>query len=177
MKKMKKMKKLLSLMLAIVMVISTVPYAYAEDDSSKETSEQVVGIITNSRGSQDMKNMITAYGITELQNRIEQMANGREKPYTGIFGVNVTREASLQLNVPYGAYITEIDMDSPAMLAGIQQGDIIVAINGNEVTSYNMYVNTVSGMNVGDNLKVQVLRQVQEEYKEMEFDVILEERN
>ena len=68
-------------------------------------------------------------------------------------------------------------MDSPAMLAGIQQGDIIVAINGNEVTSYNMYVNTVSGMNVGDNLKVQVLRQVQEEYKEMEFDVILEERN
>lgn len=138
---------------------------------------QVVGIITNSRGSQDMKNMITAYGITELKNRIEQMANGREKPYTGIFGVNVTREASLQLNVPYGAYITEIDMDSPAMLAGIQQGDIIVAINGNEVTSYNMYVNTVSGMNVGDNLKVQVLRQVQEEYKEMEFDVILEERN
>lgn len=138
---------------------------------------QVVGIITNSHGSQDMKNMITAYGITELKNRIEQMANGRQKTYMGIYGVNVTKEASLQLNVPYGAYITEIDMESPAMLAGIQQGDIIVAIDGKEVTSYNMYINTISSMSAGDKLKVQVMRQVQEEYKEMEFDVVLEERN
>jgi len=138
---------------------------------------QVVGIITNSRGSLDMKNMITAYGITELKNRIEQMANGRQKPYMGICGVNVTREANLQLNVPYGAYVTEIDMDSPAMMAGIQQGDVIVAINGKEITSYNMYINTISSMSGGDNLKVLVMRQVQEEYKEMEFDVVLEERN
>ncbi len=138
---------------------------------------QVVGIITNSRGEIDMKNMITAYGITELKNRIEQMANGRPKPYMGICGVNVTKEAKMQLNVPYGAYVTEIDMNSPAMLAGIQQGDVIVAINGKEITSYNMYINTISGMNAGDNLKVLVMRQVQEEYKEMEFDVILEERN
>ena len=138
---------------------------------------QVVGIITNSHGSQDMKNMITAYGITELKNRIEQMANGRQKPYMGIYGVNVSREASLQLNVPYGAYITEIDMESPAMLAGIQQGDIIVAIDGKEVTSYNMYINTISSMSAGDKLKVQVMRQVQDEYKAMEFDVVLEERN
>ena len=136
---------------------------------------QVVGIITNTHGNQDMKNMVTAYGITELKNRIEQMANGREKPYTGIFGVNVTKEASLQLNVPYGAYITEIDMDSPAMLAGIQQGDIIVAIDGKEITSYNMYVNTIASMSAGEKIKIQVLRQVQEEYKEMEFDVVLEE--
>ena len=138
---------------------------------------QVVGIITNTHGSQDMKNMITAYGITELKNRIEQMANGKKKPYLGIYGVNVTREASLQLNVPYGAYIAEIDMDSPAMLAGIQQGDIIVAINGKEVSSYNMYINTISGMSAGEKIKVLVMRQVQEEYKEMEFDVVLEERN
>ena len=138
---------------------------------------QVVGIITNSRGEIDMKNMITAYGITELKNRIEQMANGRQMPYMGICGVNVTKEAKMQLNVPYGAYVTEIDMDSPAMLAGIQQGDVIVAINEKEITSYNMYINTISSMNAGDNLKVLVMRQVQEEYKEMEFDVILEERN
>ena len=138
---------------------------------------QVVGIITNSRGEIDMKNMITAYGITELKNRIEQMANGRQMPYMGICGVNVTKEAKMQLNVPYGAYVTEIDMNSPAMLAGIQQGDVIVAINGKEITSYNMYINTISSMNAGDNLKVLVMRQVQEEYKEMEFDVILEERN
>ena len=44
---MKKMKKLLSLMLAVVMVASTVPYAFAEEASSKSVEEQEVGIITN----------------------------------------------------------------------------------------------------------------------------------
>ena len=34
----------------------------------------------------------------------------------------VTEEANSELGVPYGAYITEVEMDSPAMLAGIQQG-------------------------------------------------------
>ena len=39
--------------------------------------------------------------------------------------MGVTEEANSELGVPYGAYITEVEMDSPAMLAGIQQGDVI----------------------------------------------------
>lgn len=136
---------------------------------------QVIGIITNKQGSLDMKNMITAYGITELKKRIEKMSNGEKMPYLGICGVDVTKAVSMELGVPQGAYITEIEMDSPAMQAGIQQGDILVNMDEEAVTSYSDYTNLLMRMKVEDTVRVTVMRQVQEEYKEMEFEIVLAE--
>ena len=136
---------------------------------------QVIGIITNKQGSSDMKNMITAYGITELKKRIEKMSNGEKMPYLGICGVDVTKVVSVELGVPQGAYITEIEMDSPAMQAGIQQGDILVGMDKETVTSYGDYTTLLMKKKVEESVKVTVMRQVQEEYKEMEFEVVLAE--
>ncbi len=136
---------------------------------------QVIGIITNNQGSLDMKNMITAYGITELKKRIEKMSNGEKMPYLGICGVDVTKAVSMELGVPQGAYIKEIEMDSPAMQAGIQQGDILVNMDEEAVTSYSDYTNLLMRMKVDDTVRVTVMRQVQEEYKEMEFEIVLAE--
>ena len=133
---------------------------------------EVVGIITNASNS-DMKNIITAYGISELKKRIEKMSNGRKAAYLGISGVDVTREASVELKVPYGAYITEVEMDSPSMMAGIQQGDVLVAINERKVYSYSEYTVILMQLDAGDTVEVTVMRQAQDEYKEMKFDIIL----
>lgn len=135
---------------------------------------EVVGIITNASNS-DMKNIITAYGISELKKRIEKMSNGRKAAYLGISGVDVTREASVELKVPYGAYITEVEMDSPSMMAGIQQGDVLVAINERKVYSYSEYTVILMQLDAGDTVEVTVMRQAQDEYKEMKFDIILGE--
>lgn len=136
---------------------------------------QVIGIITNKKGSSDMKNMVTAYGITELKKRIEKMSNGEKMAYLGICGVDVTLQAHDNLGVPYGAYITEIEMDSPAMQAGIQQGDILVQINDKNILSYKNYSITLMQYKVGEAVTVKVMRQVQNEYKEMEFNITLGE--
>ena len=136
---------------------------------------QVIGIITNKRGGSDMKNMITAYGITELKKRIEKMSNGEKIPYLGISGVDVTKDANSTLGVPFGAYITETEMDSPAMQAGILQGDILVEFEEEVIESYKDYITELMQMQVGDTIHVTVMRQVQEEYKEMEFEVVLGE--
>jgi serine protease Do len=136
----------------------------------------VIGVITNKQGSPDMKNMVTAYGITELKNRIEKMANGKKMAYMGIYGVKVTSQAYNEWKVPFGVFVTEIDINSPAMLAGIQQGDVITYIDGREITSYTLYSNLISSMNPGDTVKIMVMRQVQDEYKEMEFTVVLKEK-
>lgn len=137
---------------------------------------QLVGIITNDQGSLDMKNMITAYGITELKKCVEKMANGEKRAYMGIYGVNVTDEAHTELNVPYGAYITEVEMDSPAMLAGIQLGDVLVAMQGEEITAYREYAKVIGDFAPGDTVELTIMRQVQEEYKEMVFEVVLKEK-
>ncbi len=136
---------------------------------------QVVGIITNEKGSSDMSNMITAYGITELKKRIEKISNGEKIVYLGISGVEVTKEAHEELGVPFGAYIKEVEMDSPAMLAGIQQGDILVTIGDRNVLSFSEYTSALMQMQVGDTVELSVMRQVQDEYKEMNFSVELGE--
>lgn len=136
---------------------------------------QIIGVITNKKSGSDMKNQITAYGITELKKRIEKLSNGQAMAYLGISGVDVTREANEDLHVPYGAYVTEVEMDSPSMLAGIQQGDVLTAINGNPLFTYSEYTTVLLQMQPGDTVKLTVMRLAQDEYKEMQFAIELGE--
>lgn len=134
---------------------------------------QVIGIITSSRNTSDLKNVVTAYGITELKKIIEKMSNGSPLPYMGISGVDVTREANEGLGVPLGAFVKDIDMDSPAMQAGIQKGDVIIEAQGLEILTFNDYTNALFTLEPGDTMELAVMRQAQNEYKEMHFSIEL----
>ncbi len=133
---------------------------------------QVVGIITNNKSGSDMKNMITAYGISEVKRRIEKMSNGENFAYLGINGVDVTQEANQELGVPYGAYVKGVEMDSPAMLAGIRQGDVVVQMNDKSVDSFSAYVTNLLQCSPGEIVKLIVKRQAQNEYKELTFTIV-----
>ncbi len=133
---------------------------------------QVIGIITNNRNSSDLKNLITAYGITDLKTRIGKMSNGEQIAYMGISGIDVTAEAHNELNIPYGAYVKEVVMDSPAMLAGVQQGDVITLMDNKSVLTFNEYSTILMLLEVGQTVKLSVMRQVQDGYKVMEFDIV-----
>lgn len=135
---------------------------------------QIIGVLTNNQVNNEMKNMVTAYGITDLKKRIEKMSNGQKMAHLGIKGVDVTKEANAELNVPYGAYVTEVEMDSPSMLAGIQQGDILVAIDDTAVFTYGEYIMLLGQMEVGKTVDVTVMRLGQDEYKEMKFEIVPE---
>lgn len=135
---------------------------------------QIIGVITNAKVNDDMQNMITAYGITDLKKRIEKMSNGQKMAYLGIKGVDVTKEANAELNVPYGAYVTEVEMDSPSMLAGIQQGDILVSIDDTAIFTYGEYIMLLGRMEPGESVDVIVMRLGQDEYKEMKFEIVPE---
>ena len=134
---------------------------------------QVIGIITNGKSATDMKNMVCDYGITELKRHIEKMSNGEKFAYLGLKGVDVTEEANSELGVPYGAYITEVEMDSPAMLAGIQQGDVITGFGERVIVSFDEYTNSLLSMKPGDSVELTIMRQSQQEYKQMKFDITL----
>ncbi len=137
---------------------------------------QIIGMITNDVSGSKMKNVITAYGISELKKRVENMSNDKKTPYLGICGVDVTKEANAELQVPFGAYVTEVEMDSPSMLAGIQQGDVIVSINETTFDSYEKYTQILVHLEAGQSVDVIVMRQAQDEYKEMKFDIVLGEK-
>ena len=134
---------------------------------------RMIGIITNYKTGADMKNLITAYGITDLQKTVEKMSNASPIAYLGVRGVDVPKEANQELGVPFGAYVEVVDMDSPAMRAGIQPGDVIVAIGEKPVNTFNEYSNALMALEPGQTVDVTIKRQAQEEYKEMEFNIEL----
>ncbi len=134
---------------------------------------QMLGVITNNKTGSDMRNLIAAYGITELQKTVEKMSNAALIAYLGINGGDVPKEANLEFGVPYGAYVEEVDMDSPAMQEGIQRGDVITGMDDKSISNFNMYSNILMQMEPGQVVTVTVMRQAQDEYKEMEFSVEL----
>lgn len=133
---------------------------------------KVIGVITNQNTGTDMKNVVSAYGISELKKRIEKMSNGEKVAYVGISAVDVTEEAHDEQGVPRGAFIKDVEMNSPAMLAGIRQGDILTAFGDKDIFSYNDYITALMQKEPGQTVKLTVMRASQGEYKEMEISIV-----
>ncbi len=134
---------------------------------------KVIGIITNSKNDAGMENMITALGISELKKSITRMSNGKPEIYMGIKGLDMSDATRKATGIPLGVYVTEVVMDSPAMLAGLQKGDILVQVNGAEITDMSGYTLALLQCAPGESVTVVVKRLVQEEYKEVQVGVTL----
>ncbi len=134
---------------------------------------QVVGFIDMSYNSSDLKNLISAIGISDIKRVVQSLSNDKDIAYFGVYGVDVTEAANRELKVPFGAYITEIDMDSPAMNAGIQSGDVIVKWNDTEIHSYQDLVNALLQEEPEKTASVTLMRQGPEGYTEMDTVAVL----
>jgi serine protease Do len=152
---------------------------YGSEDASGfviNTAGYLLGIIYQEQNAPETKNLISFVGITELRKTLERMSNGREITFLGIEGMDVTQEANLAQGVPLGAYVTEVIMDSPAMKAGIQRGDIITSIDGISIVSYTQYVEILSEYEPEETINVHLSRQGVEEYVDIEIPIILAKR-
>lgn len=135
---------------------------------------EMIAIINQNYNSEETKNLISAIGISELKPLIEKLSNGGEKAYLGILGVDVTAEANEMLNVPKGAYVKEIAMDSPAMNAGIQSGDIVTKMGETVIESFSQYADTLATYKPGETIIIEIMRQRKKEYQKMTLNIILD---
>lgn len=136
---------------------------------------KVIGIITNGKNEAGMENMLCAIGISELKKTITRMSNAKPEIYMGISGVNVDSEIRRVTGVPMGVYVTNVAMDSPAMLAGIQEGDIITKMDTVHISEMAYYTLALLQHNPGDKVTLVVERLVQDEYKEIIVEVTISE--
>jgi len=137
-------------------------------------NSQIIGVIYNGYHNTDMPNQLAAIGISELKKTIEKLSNGQELAYLGIHGAEVNGEVRTEYKMPYGAYVTSIDMDSPAMKAGIQSGDIITKCNHDEIVSYTELAADLMNMDVGEQTELKLKRQGQgNAYQEMTVNVTM----
>lgn len=136
----------------------------------------VIGIIDNSYNTEDRANLLSACGISELKRTIEKLSNQEARAYLGVHGTDVPEEAVLESGIPRGAYIKEIEMDSPAMAAGIQSGDVIIEMGEKSVSSYKELLNILYSAKPGEFINVKLMRQGVDTYLEMAVEVTLGEQ-
>lgn len=136
---------------------------------------EVLGILTGDRGVYDMEGLLTAYGISSLRKRIEMMSNQNKIPYLGILGIGVSKELNKYYGIPFGAYIEDVILDSPGMKAGLKQGDIITKFHGETIDNFDQFTAELMNIRPGQNVKITVSRQSQNEYKEMTLEATIGE--
>lgn len=133
---------------------------------------EVVGIITMAYNS-DNTNFITAYAINDVRNLMQNLVNKKSMPYLGIKGQTVTDEIAATNKIPKGIYISAVETNSPAYKSGIQSGDVIIRINGTEINNMESFMMQLEKNNPGDNVNVTIKRRGREDYKEIEFNLVL----
>jgi serine protease Do len=76
-------------------------------------------------------------------------------------GVTVSTVRDTNGMLPRGAYVVSVEKDSPAEAAGLKEGDIMVEVNGQVITSVSEEIEIISQLKEGDEVKVKVFRPTQ----------------
>ena len=137
------------------------------------TDGEVIAIGDQMVTGQESSNLVTGYAISGIKEVMELLSNGYSVPYIGIRGVEITEEIANEQGIPQGIYVKGIESDSPAMQAGIQNGDIVVSVDGETVKTLYGLGKVISKYKVGDHVKIAVQRLGAEAYAEVPFDVTI----
>lgn len=128
---------------------------------------ELIGIVMQRYSSAGDENTLTAISISELKALIEMLSNGQDIPYIGLEVTTVTAAIEREYEIPKGAYIKDVCMDSPAMAAGLQNGDVITEIDGDEILTAENYEKKLLSLKPEDTVEVKIERQGPEGYTEI----------
>ena len=103
----------------------------------------------------------------------ELISNGyvTGRPLIGLSGEDITYVMSRYYNIPKGVYVRFINENSSASKGGVKVGDVIVAINGTDITTMNELNKIKDTFKPGDTIKLKVYR----DGKNLELPVVLSE--
>jgi len=103
-----------------------------------------------------------AVPVNLARNVMDQIVTHGEvtRAYLGVTIQEVTPAIAkaIGLDAPKGALVSDVTPNSPAQKAGLQSGDVILAVNGNPVLESNQLRMDISMMGINQPLKMQVFR-------------------
>ena len=128
---------------------------------------EVIGLVMQDYGNEEDQTTLTALSISELKQLIEKLSNNQDIPYIGLGLTTVSAATAKEYDIPKGAYIKEVKMDSPALAAGLQSGDVITEMDGEAVYTVDSYESKLLALKPGDEVEIVVQRQGAEKYEEI----------
>lgn len=125
---------------------------------------EIVGLVMQDYNENLDNNTLTAISISELKKIIEMLSNGRDIPYLGLKVLAVTEEIAKENDLAQGIYIKEVMLESPAFEAGLQSGDVIVKMGGEEIYTVPTYESKVLELEPEEPIEIVVSRQGMDEH-------------
>ena len=79
----------------------------------------------------------------------------------------MTERIAATYQLPRGVYIKEVALDSPAMNAGLQSGDVVTLVGNTNVTTDTAYQTAVLSLTPGEEYPIVVQRFSNDGYQEI----------
>lgn len=112
--------------------------------------------------------------LEELMNReTREKVDSSKKGYLGVSLASLTTEAIEMYNMPTGAFVRNVENDSPAQEAGICKGDIIVKFDGQKVSDGDDLLDKLQYYKSGEKIETVIARATNGEYEENTIELTL----
>ena len=127
---------------------------------------EVIGINSNKIGGSAVEGMGYAIPISDAKPIIEDLmtkqtklkVDENSKGYLGITGIDVMAEYSEIYGMPQGVYVSSVSEGTGAAKAGLIKGDIITALNGEEIKSMDDLKNELSYYAAGTTVELTIMQ-------------------
>jgi serine protease Do len=121
---------------------------------------QVVGVnVAVAQGGQNIGFAIPINVVKDTLKNFNETGQF-DRPFIGVRYTMITREMALQSRLPEGAYVREVVKGSPAAEAGIEAGDIIITLDGKQVTEKDGGLATIiNRLKIGQTIPVEIDRE------------------
>jgi len=123
------------------------------------TSGAVIGI--NTAVNAEAQGIGFAISVNTAKEVIDELISKGKvvRPYMGVWLQSMDEKAAAQLRAPnYGVVVTNVVSSSPADIAGIQIGDVIVSLDGKKINNYEELQAFLKSKKVNDQITVGIIR-------------------
>lgn len=138
---------------------------------------EVIGINSVKYSSTEVEGIGYAIPMSVAKPIIESLIqNGKytneNQAYLGIKGGDVSSEM-VAYGFPQGVYVSSVSAGSGAANAGLQEGDIITAVDSTKISSMTELQSALKSYKAGDKVTLTVARQSGRQYEESKVEVTL----
>ena len=138
---------------------------------------EVIGINSVKYSSTEVEGIGYAIPMSVAKPIIESLIQNGEytnenQAYLGIKGGDVSSDM-VAYGFPQGVYVSSVSAGSGAANAGLQEGDIITAIDSTKISSMTELQSALKGYKAGDKVTLTVARQSGRQYEESKVEVTL----
>ena len=128
---------------------------------------ELVGITSMKFTDTSVEGMGFALPINDVMKNVSEIRETGKvtRPVLGVSGVSISGFSSYELryykidtNLRDGIYVAKVSSDSAAAKAGVEEGDIIVKMDDDTITTYKSFLTKLYSKKPGDSIKLVVNR-------------------